>query len=36
MRDPEGDAWISCQSSSASLDTQQILLADYRMAVQDD
>jgi hypothetical protein len=35
MRDPEGEAWISCHSSSASLDPQQILLADYRMALQD-
>jgi hypothetical protein len=35
MRDPEGDAWISCYSSAANLDPQQMLLADYRMALQD-
>ncbi len=35
MRAPVGDAWISCYLSSASLDPQQILLADYRMALQD-
>jgi hypothetical protein len=35
MRDPAGDAWISCYLSAAGLDPQQVLLADYRVALQD-
>jgi hypothetical protein len=36
LRDPTGDAWISCGVSNAGLDPQQVLLADYRLALQDD
>ena len=36
MRDPVGDAWMSCYTSNAGLDPQQMLLADYRVALQDD
>jgi hypothetical protein len=36
MRDTAGDAWLSYYLSDAGLDPQQILLADYRVALQDD
>lgn len=36
MRDPAGDSWMSCYRNDARLTPEEILLADYRAALEED